>query len=65
MKCNPPEAEDGTKLTGQNFAQLSRREDMTENRLRTGQNRFLLYRSYTEESTENIFQQAKKLDNKK
>lgn len=35
-------------LTGSNFAELSGRKEMTENRLKTGQNRFLLHRSYTE-----------------
>ena len=34
------------KLTSANFAQLSRREEMTENRLRTAQNRYLLHRAY-------------------
>jgi hypothetical protein len=33
-------------LTIANFAQLSGREEMTENRLRTGQNRYLLHRAY-------------------
>lgn len=33
-------------LTSANFAQLSGREEMTENRLRTGQNRYLLHRAY-------------------
>jgi hypothetical protein len=36
------------RLTAQNFAELSGREEMSENRLRTGQNRFLLHRSYSE-----------------
>jgi hypothetical protein len=35
------------QLTPQNFAELSGREEMSENRLRTGQNRFLLHRSYS------------------
>jgi len=35
-------------LTGSNFAELSGKKKMTENRLKTGQNRFLLHRSYTE-----------------
>jgi hypothetical protein len=35
------------QLTPQNFAELSGREEMSENRLRTGQNRFLLRRSYS------------------
>jgi len=35
----------GTGLTGANFKELSGREEMTENRLRTGQNRFLLFRA--------------------
>jgi hypothetical protein len=61
MKTNPPgypfpeEAKVGeelkwgrVRLTAQNFAELSGREEMSENRLRTGQNRFLLHRSYSE-----------------
>jgi hypothetical protein len=36
------------RLTAQNFAELSERDEMSENRLRTGQNRFLLHRSYSE-----------------
>jgi hypothetical protein len=36
------------RLTPQNFAELSGREEMSENRLRMGQNRFLLHRSYSE-----------------
>ncbi|KAH8685908.1 hypothetical protein BGZ60DRAFT_103701 [Tricladium varicosporioides] len=39
---------EGLKLTPQNFAELSGRKEMTENRLRTSQNRFLLHRAYTE-----------------
>lgn len=34
------------RLTCLNFAELSGREEMTENRLRTSQNRYLLHRSY-------------------
>ncbi|KUJ11911.1 uncharacterized protein LY89DRAFT_543119, partial [Mollisia scopiformis] len=34
-------------LTAENFAELSGMEEMTENRLRTGQNRFLMHRSYS------------------
>lgn len=34
------------QLTSANFAQLSGREEMTENRLRTSQNRYLLHRTY-------------------
>jgi hypothetical protein len=37
------------KLSAKNFAELSGREQMSENRLRTGQNRFLLHRSYSED----------------
>ena len=33
-------------LTGANFAALSGREEMTEDRLRTGQNRYLWHRAY-------------------
>lgn len=36
-------------LTAENFARLSGWEEMAENRLRTGQNRFLMHRSYSEE----------------
>ena len=36
------------KLSAKNFAELSGREQLSENRLRTGQNRFLLHRSYSE-----------------
>jgi hypothetical protein len=36
----------GTGLTACNFAVLSGRENMDEKRLRTGQNRFLMHRSY-------------------
>jgi hypothetical protein len=35
-------------LTCDNFAELSGREEMSENRLRTSQNLYLLYRAYTE-----------------
>lgn len=40
--------EEGKKvaLTAANFAKLSGREEVTENRLRTGQNRYLLHRAY-------------------
>lgn len=55
MKTDPPgfslfqdKGEELVRLTPQNFAGLSRREEMTESRLRTGQNRFLLHRSYSE-----------------
>lgn len=34
------------RLTSANFAQLSGREEMTENRLRTGQNRYIMHRAY-------------------
>jgi hypothetical protein len=42
------EGEEGENiaLTSGNFAQLSGREDITENRLRTSQNRYLLHRKY-------------------
>ncbi|TVY82576.1 hypothetical protein LSUE1_G002064 [Lachnellula suecica] len=39
-------------LTAGNFAELSGMTEMSENRLRTGQNRFLLHRSYTEGTQE-------------
>ena len=35
-------------LTASNFAEMTGRSEMSENRLKTGQNRFLLHRSYTE-----------------
>ncbi|TAQ87380.1 hypothetical protein B7494_g4297 [Chlorociboria aeruginascens] len=41
------EDEDEDVLTGHNFAALSGKGDMTYNRLRTAQNRFLMHRSYT------------------
>ena len=43
------EADENTqdiKLTSANFAQLSGMKEMTETRLRTGQNRYLLHRAY-------------------
>lgn len=61
MKSDPPShalskeevtkesGENRSRLTPQNFAELSGREEMSENRLRTGQNRFLLHRSYSKE----------------
>lgn len=57
MKTNPPgfeeleiqDSEKGKRLTATNFAELSGKEEMTENRLRTGQNRYLLHRSYMED----------------
>jgi F-box-like len=59
MKTEPPgtrlskgkivsEGTDLVRLTPQNFAELSGREEMSENRLRTSQNRFLLHRSYSD-----------------
>lgn len=42
-------------LTPENFAKLSGREEMTENRLRTGQNRFLMHRSYSEECAGQLY----------
>lgn len=59
MKTDPPglhlsrgeaaeERDSLVRLTPRNFAELSGREEMSENRLRTGQNRFLLHRSYSE-----------------
>ena len=55
MKCDVPVHEDdkvvkGEKLTAANFAELSGREIMSENRLKTGQNRFLMHRSYAQGS---------------
>jgi F-box-like len=52
MRSDPPGLQETTeawvRLTPQNFAELSRREEMSEKVLRTGQNRFLLHRSYSE-----------------
>ncbi len=61
MKTDPPgsrfhrEEEGGQEskegrlsLTAHNFVELSGRQEMSENRLRTGQDRFLLHRSYSE-----------------
>ncbi|KAH6674170.1 hypothetical protein B0J14DRAFT_458260, partial [Halenospora varia] len=45
---NQQQGVEGPKLTPQNFAELSERKEMTENRLKTSQNRFLLHRAYTE-----------------
>ncbi|KAN0108488.1 hypothetical protein V8E51_008230 [Hyaloscypha variabilis] len=39
---------DRVRLTPQNFAELSGKEEMTESRLKTAQNRFLLHRNYSE-----------------
>lgn len=61
MKSDPPShapskeqdtkesGENRSRLTPQNFAELSGREEMSENRLRSGQNRFLLHRSYSKD----------------
>jgi hypothetical protein len=53
MKADPPGFSlfkevrgEALELTPRNFAELSGREEMSEHRLRTGQNRFLLHRSY-------------------
>ena len=43
------------QLTGSNFAELSGRQEMTENRLKTGQNRYLLHRSYTQGGKDDSF----------
>jgi len=59
MKTEPLTAEE-VKLTAHTFAELSGREEMSENRLRTGQNRFLLYRSYTEDAEAGFFKKAKR-----
>lgn len=60
MKSAPPSASilGEVNLTALNFAELSGREEMCENRLRTGQNRFLMYRNYTEEAKVNIFEKV-------
>jgi hypothetical protein len=59
MKSSPPSPHDGSggiiTLTAHNFAELSGNAEMTENRLKTAQNRFLLYRSYTEEARRDVF----------
>lgn len=39
------------QLTSANFAELSGREEMTENRLRTSQNCYLLHRAYASKVT--------------
>lgn len=46
MRSDPP-AKGGRVLTVANFAEMSGREEMSENRLRTSQNRLLLYKNYT------------------
>ena len=38
---------DLVQLTPQNFAKLSGKVELTENRLKTAQNRFLLHRNYS------------------
>jgi hypothetical protein len=69
MKSNPPGCEelgmedsDEGILTAMNFAELSGREEMTENRLRTGQNRYLLHRSYTEDRNSEFRWEAARSD---
>lgn len=70
MKTNPPGSEElgmedlgeGIRLTATNFAELSGREEMTENRLRTGQNRYLLHRSYTEDRNSGFRWEAARSD---
>lgn len=47
-KANGEMGSEGERLTASNFAEMSGRKEMSENRLRTGQNRFLMHRSYTE-----------------
>jgi hypothetical protein len=46
-ECGEESKEGQVRLTPQNFAELSGSEEISENRLRTGQNRFLLHRSYS------------------
>lgn len=60
VKSEPPSASKAGRvnLTAQNFAKLSGREEMSENKLRTGQNRFLMHRSYTEEAQGNVFEKV-------
>ena len=51
------EAEDCAKnvrLTSANFAELSGRVEMTENRLRVSQNRYLLHRKYSSKAFEGV-----------
>jgi hypothetical protein len=75
MKTNPPGSEETelemddsgesmwtTHLTATNFAELSGREEMTENRLRTGQNRYLLHRSYMEDRNSEFRWEAARSD---
>jgi hypothetical protein len=38
------------RMTSANFAQLSGREEMTQNRLRTAQNRYLMRRAYASQA---------------
>lgn len=38
----------GEKLTPENYARLSGREEMSERRLRVAQNRYLMHRSYSD-----------------
>jgi hypothetical protein len=61
MKNDPPglstteDSEEGMHkvvLTAKNFAELSGKKEMTENRLKTSQNRYLLHRAYTEDRSD-------------
>jgi len=52
-------AEKGVELTEDTFAQLSGREEMSKNRLRTGQNRYLLHRAYTEDRSDAKYMEGK------
>ncbi len=58
-KTKPP-TDGEVPLTANTFAELSGRVEMSENRLRTGQNRFLLYRSYTEDAEVDFFKKAER-----
>lgn len=51
--------EKGVELTEDNFARLSGREEMSKNRLRMGQNRYLLYRAYTEDRNDAKYMEGK------
>lgn len=44
--------QDEVQLTGDNFAVVSGRDDLTAKKLRTAQNRYLLYRDYVEEKVD-------------
>lgn len=63
IKSDPPGLYDvrgrsdigGAVLTGDNFAELSGMKEISQNHLRTGQNRYLLHRAYTEGRDDSMY----------